>query len=142
MADEAAAVDLVDLARRTVDAQNANDIDGLLGFYAADAVWDSGSSGLAGERFEGSAAIRGFFEEWFGAFDEMRLEADEIREVGNGVVLSEFVQHGKPHQSEVAMEFRLATVSVWVDGLIQENRIYTDIEEARVTAESLAGEHD
>lgn len=140
MPDEAGASSLVELARRTVEAQNAGDIDALIGLYMPEAVWDAVGYGLVGERFEGSAAIRRFFEDWFGAFDDMRLDAEETCDLGNGVVFSHFVQHARPHGSSNSMSFSFATVSTWSEGLIRENRVYTDIDEARAAAERLSEE--
>jgi len=33
------------------------------------------------------AAIRGFLEDWLGAYEEYEIEAEEILDLGNGVVL-------------------------------------------------------
>jgi ketosteroid isomerase-like protein len=120
MSEESTTVEPVVLARRTLDAANARDLDALLGLYASDAVWDSADPDLAGERFEGRDAIRRFFEEWWAAVEDMEMQATEIRDVGNGVVLSQLVQRGRPLGSTVSIEFRFATVSIWADGLIQE----------------------
>jgi ketosteroid isomerase-like protein len=138
--DDCAAHDLVELARRTVVAQNENDFDALLRLYAPDAVWDSGGSGLAGERFEGSEAIRSFFEEWLEAFEDMELEVMDIHDLGSGVVFSHSVQHGRPRGSTAPLEFRFATISLWKEGLIRQNRVYANIDQARAAAEQLAQE--
>ena len=40
MADESATPDLADVFRRLDDAMNRNDIDEVMSFFAAGAVWD------------------------------------------------------------------------------------------------------
>jgi pyridoxamine 5'-phosphate oxidase family protein len=131
---------LVELAQLSVDATNTGDFDALMGLYSTDAVWDSGGSDLAAERFEGSAAIRSFFEEWFGALEDMEVRVEEIHDAGNGVVFSHLVQRGRPRGSSAFVDFRFATVSIWAEGLIRRNEVYTDIEEARVAASRCARE--
>jgi ketosteroid isomerase-like protein len=140
MPDGSPEATLVELAQRSVDASNRGDIDGLMRLYSPSAVWDSGSADLAGERFEGSAALRSFFEEWFTTLEDVTMEAEEIRDVGNGVVLCHLVQRGRPHGSAATVEFRLATVSVWAAGLIDEVRVYTSVDEARAAAQARARE--
>jgi ketosteroid isomerase-like protein len=115
-------------------------LDALAEFYAPDAVWDSGSVDIPGERFEGRAAIRGLFEDWFGMLETAQIHIDEIRDVGNGVVLLHFVQRAKPRGSSAWLDSRMALVSTWADGLIKETLVYTDIDEARAAAERLAKE--
>ena len=138
MPEGASTPDLVELAQRAFDATNEGDLDTLVSLYSPDVVWDSGSPDLVGERFEGRVALRGFFEEWFRTLEDMEVEPAEIRDVGNGVTLSQFLQRGRPHGSTLTLESRLAMVSIWADGFIRENRVFTDIDEARAAAEQLA----
>lgn len=138
MTEESTRPSLVELVQRTVDALSEGDLDAAVSFYSPDAVWDSGSVDIPGERFEGRAAIRGLFEDWFGMLETAETHIDEIREVGNGVVLLHFVQHAKPRGSSAWLESRMALVSTWADGLIQETLVYIDIDEARAAAERLA----
>ena len=140
MREESATTPLVELAQRTVDAANEGDFDALLSLCAPDAVWDPASADLAGERFEGGAAIRSHFEEWFRTLEDMELEADEIRDVGNGIVFSRCVQRGRPSGATASVEFRFATISVWAGGRIRENWVYTDVDAARDAAKRLAQE--
>ena len=68
MPEDSTTPDLVELSQRLTDAINARDIDAAISFYARDAVWDSTAVGL--EILAGRAAIRGFFEDWVGAFED------------------------------------------------------------------------
>jgi hypothetical protein len=60
--------------------------------------------------------------------------------VGNGVTLSVIVQEGRPVGSTAHVQMRFAGVTTWVDGLIERNTNYTDIDEGRAAAGRLAEE--
>src|SRR6476646_6449451 len=83
MPDESTTPDLVELGRALFEATNRRDFDAAQHFYASDAVWEMVSLGTT---FEGAAAIRGFWEDWLGAYEEYELEPEEILDLGNGVV--------------------------------------------------------
>ena len=86
-----------------------------MSFYAPDAVWDASPMGSA--RFEGVAAIRGFFEDWFGAYEEFEIEAEEILDLGNGVVFAVTRQKGRPvGSSGRRSDCATRRVAVWADG--------------------------
>jgi ketosteroid isomerase-like protein len=68
MPEESTTPDLVERQRQAVEAGGRRDWDEAMNFYAADAVWDASPTGLG--RFEGAAAIRRFFEDWAGAYEE------------------------------------------------------------------------
>ena len=64
MPEESTTPDLVELVRRRMDAGDSGDADAMTSFFAPDGVWDSSPMGL--EVYEGQAAIRRFFEDWWG----------------------------------------------------------------------------
>ena len=132
--------DPVTLTRRVLEAADKGDFDTAVSIYSPDAVWDSGSVDIPGERFEGRAAIRGLLEQWFGMLEASESHIEELREVGNGVVLLHLAQRAKPRGSSAWLDAHLAMVSTWADGLVRENLVYTDIDEARAAAERLAEE--
>ena len=138
MAEESTTPDLVERVRESVRAGSERDIDRILAFYAPDAVWDMSPWGIG--IFEGTEAIRGFFEDWLGAYEEYRLEAEEIVELGNGVVFAVLLQGGRPSGSSGDVQLRYASVGIWVDGLQVRTTNYRDIDEARAVAERLAEE--
>ncbi len=138
--ENAPAPTLVELAQRTLDAANAGDFDALQDLYAPDAVWNAPGADIVEERFEGNAAIRRFLESWYLMLEESEVRAEEICDVGSGVILAQLVQQGRPPGGTGSIEFRHATVSVWVAGLIVENSAYIDVDEARAAAERLAKE--
>ena len=138
MSEESTTPDLVELARRRVDAADSRDIDAMTSFLAPDAVWDSTPMGL--EVFEGRAAIRRFLTDWWAAYDASAAEAEEIVEFDNGVTLAVIVFVGRPVGSSGNVRWRYAAVSLWVDNSVSRDWNYTDIDEARVAAERVAEE--
>jgi len=81
MPEESTTPDLEEALRRFVDAINAQDFDAAVSIYAHDAILDT-SVGI----HRGRAAIRGFIEDWLGTYEQHDWKADEVRDVGNGVV--------------------------------------------------------
>ena len=96
MPEESTTPDLVELAQGFLDALNARDIDTAISIYGPDSVWDLSPLGLGLN--EGSAAIRGFLEEWTGTFEDWKQETEENRDLGNGVTFEygDEIQ-GQPH---------------------------------------------
>ena len=138
MSEESTTPDLVELVRETVEAGDRSDVDALLAFYAPDAIWDMSNVGMG--EFKGLAAIRRFLEDWFGFYEEMRWEAEEIRDLGNGVTLAVVVQTARPVGSTGEVQVRSAGVSIWTDGLTERVMHYADIDDGRAAAERLAKE--
>ena len=136
MAQESTTPDLDDRVRRAYAATSRRDFDAMISFFGPDAVWDVSPLGLG--VYEGLAAIRGFFEEWVGTFEEFGIQPEEILELGGGVTFAVVLQSGRPAGSDGRVQWRFAAVSVWVDGLIVRTTNYTDIDEARAAAERLA----
>jgi ketosteroid isomerase-like protein len=85
MAEESATPDLVELTRRAFNAATSGDLDAMMSVYAPDAVLKLTGMGTS---FEGLAAIRTFWEDWFGAHEEIGGEAEEILDLGNGVTFA------------------------------------------------------
>ena len=136
MSEESTTPDLVELARRSLEAANHRDFDAMLSFWSPDPVWDVSPMGLG--VYEGPAAIRGFFEDWIGAYEEWEIEPEEILDLGNGVVLAVLLQSARPAGSDGHVRLRYAAVSLWIEGLVERTTNYLDIDEARAAAERLA----
>jgi ketosteroid isomerase-like protein len=71
--------DLEEAFRRANAAVGRRDIDSGLTAYRPDAVWDASMTGVG--VFEGREAIRGFFEDWLGSyedFEEARADAERL----------------------------------------------------------------
>ena len=137
MPDESTTPDLVELTRRIFQAFSGDDVDAVLSLYAPDAVLEAMGIGTS---LEGEAAIRRFYEDWFGAYEEFEVQLVEALDLGNGVVFDVWLQHARPVDSSGHVQMRGAAVSVWTDGVIARRTLYTDIDEARAAAERLAEE--
>jgi ketosteroid isomerase-like protein len=133
MSEEFRTPNLVALARRSIEAE---DLEAALSFYAPDAVWDASSWGMG--VFEGLPAVRGFFEDWASSYTHMEWDAEEIRELGNGITFAVILHTGRVVGSGGSVQLRYAAVAQWQDRLIVRNATYTDIDEARAAAERLA----
>jgi ketosteroid isomerase-like protein len=138
MPQEPKTPDLVELWRRAIEVSSRRDFDGILSFFAPDSVWDMSPMGMG--TFEGLEAIRGFYEDWMGAYTDYRVEAEEILDLGNGVAVAVLVQKGRPADSRGEVRLRYAAVATWVEGSVVRVTNYTDIDEARAAAERLAEE--
>ena|SRR5436189_3975423 len=92
--EESTTPDLVELVRKQVEAVNRHDFDAMLSSWSPDSVWDMSPMGLG--VYKGHAAIRRFFEDWWGAYDEYAGEAEAILDLGNGVTFAVFIQRARP----------------------------------------------
>jgi ketosteroid isomerase-like protein len=140
MSQESTTPDLVELQNRLTDAGSRRDLDAITAFFAPDGVWDMSPMGMG--VFEGQAAARGFLEDWFAPYEEYELEAEEILDLGNGVVFRVLIQKGRPVGSSGEVQLRYAAVGVWEDAKIVRMTNYNDIDEARAAAERLAQERE
>jgi ketosteroid isomerase-like protein len=136
MSQEPTTPDLVELMRRSVEAANVGEMDGIMSFWAPDGVWDASPMGVG--TFEGQAAVRSFLEDWFTSYEEWELHAVEIQDLGNGVAFALFIQKGRLGGSSGEVQLRYAAVNVWEDGKIARITNYGDIDEGRAAAERLA----
>jgi len=137
MSQESTTPDLVELTRRRFEAGSRGDLDAVLSLCAPDAVWEAVSLGTS---FEGVAAIRGFLEDWLGAYEEFEMEPEQILDLGNGVVFVVIRLTGRPAGSPgSALMRRRPLVFIWAEGLIAKvTAPSSDIAEARAAAERLA----
>ena len=138
MPGESTTPDLVELQRRLTDAISGRDVNAMMAFWAPDGVYDMSPIGMG--VFEGQAAARGFIEDWWGPYEEYEFEAEETRDLGNGVGFRVLIMKGRPVGSSGEVELRYAAVGVWEDGKIVRMTNYNDIDEARAAGERLAEE--
>ena len=82
MHEESTTPDLVDLTRRAYEAANRRDFDAMMSVFGPDSVCN-----LQLGTFEGLAAIRSFFEGWRDTYEDYEAEAEDVVDLGNGVVL-------------------------------------------------------
>jgi ketosteroid isomerase-like protein len=128
--------ELLELARRSLEAVNRRDLDTLMSLSAPDAVYDTSPSGLG--VYEGQAAIRAFIKGYWDAFEELRFDLEELVDLGNGVTFSVNRQDARPVGSLARVRTREAHVTEWEEGMVVKMTVYTDIDEGRAAAQRLA----
>ena len=138
MTGESTTPDLEDILRKNFEAVNRGDIEATMSDFRPDAVWDDSAIGLG--THEGLPAIRKRLEEWMGSFEDLEVVREELRDLGNGVVLVVSRQKGRPLGSTGFVQLRYATITIWAEGSMERFTRYTDIDEARAAAERLAEE--
>jgi ketosteroid isomerase-like protein len=138
MAEESTTPDPVELVLQGFEALSRREFDAVATFFAPDAVWDLDAWGIG--TFEGLTAIRGLAEDWLGNYEEYLGEAEQILDLGHGVMFVAYREVARPLGSEGRLERRQAYVAVERQGLIGRMTMYADIDEARAAAERLAKE--
>ncbi len=136
MAEESTTPDPVEIARQSFDTASRRDIDAMLSKYARDAAWDMNDAGIG--TFDGVAAMRGFFEDWIGNWEDYRIETEEILDVGHEVVFVAYLEDERPVGGEGRVHQRRGCVLLIVEGLISGVTFYLDPDEARAAGERLA----
>jgi ketosteroid isomerase-like protein len=136
MSEESTTPDLGELTRHLFSSVNQGDLDRMMGFFGPYSLWDVTPWGLGAH--SGTAAIRGFLENWIGSFDEYRVEVEEMLGLDNGVVLVIATQYAHSAGSRGQLRLRYAPVFVWADEVAVLVTHYRDIDEARAAAERLA----
>ena len=92
MAEESTTRDPVERTRRALAGVNRGDFGGA--YASPGIVLDTGGYGMG--TFQGREAAIGFFKEWTSSFEDLKIEADEILDLGHGVVLTLHHQEGRP----------------------------------------------
>ena len=137
MLEESTTPDPIGLARLLNEAFNRRDFDAAESFYAPNAV-SVQAEGIG--TFEGLAAIRGFYEDAASSLDDFHVETQEIIDLGNGVTFAVVLIMGHPAGSSAEVQIRYGSVASWMEGVIEWEANYLDIDEARAAAERLAEE--
>jgi ketosteroid isomerase-like protein len=134
MSQESTTPDPVETIRRTFEDFNRGDLDAALAVWAPTGVW----RGTVDDA-EGAAAIRDLWVSYRSAFEELQVVADDVVELGDGVVLADTHHVGRLIGGG-SLSDRRAFVYEFVDGRVVRARDFTDIDDARAAAERLAEE--
>jgi ketosteroid isomerase-like protein len=111
-----------------------------LSLWHPDCVLRTSPSSETAASTAGPAAIRSFLGGWWDAFEEIALEPEDVLELGHGVVFTLVRQTARPANSTGRVQRREAYVVEWVEDMIRQVTVYTDIDEGRAAAERLAEE--
>jgi ketosteroid isomerase-like protein len=136
MTTESTTPDSVELVRKQVEALDRGDLDGVMSSVSEDGVLETRA---VGDSFEGRAAIRGFLEDWFRAYEELDFELEEVSHLGGGVVLAVVIQEGRL----VGGEGRLRQREGWLylcEGDSMARLTTSGVDEARAASNRLAQE--
>ena len=125
-----------ELTRMSFEAADSGDFDRMIGFYGPDSVFDMAPWGLG--TYTGLVAIRAFFEDWIGAFDEFEMKLEEVDDLGGGLVFAVARQDALPAGGKTRLQLRHAAVAQWRDGVAVRVTNYPDIDEAREAARQIA----
>ena len=136
MVERSTTPDLLELSRATVEADSYDEWSALAKrLLAPDIVWDLG--GVLGS-VRGLPAILAFVKEYWATWEDHHHYAEEVLDLGHGVMFWIVREHGRLKGSDAYVETRNAWVSVLVDGRMVRSTTYKDIDEGRAAAERLA----
>ena len=76
--------------------------------------------------FEGRAAIRGFAEDWMGAYEEWHAAPEELFDLGSGVVFAVVRQSGRPVGTGIEVELHPLHVFRLRDGKAVRWQVFLD----------------
>jgi ketosteroid isomerase-like protein len=138
MSQDNVSPDVLELTRRTYAAANRGDYDAMMTSYGSDSVWDVSPLGLG--TYVGPGAIRRFFEDWIGALEGWRLEIQDLRDLGDGIVLVIAVQTGSSAGGGPQVQLTHASLFIWSGEVIMKAIHYWDVHEASAAARAIAEE--
>ena len=114
----------VEIARRGIDAYNRGDIDALVELADPEITIVPVRALLEGGEYRGHEGVRQFLSDMEEDWESRRIEVDEIREAGDGLlVLGTFAATGR---SGNEVRYPLAWHSVYRDGKLLRLRAYSD----------------
>jgi len=138
MSDQTASPDLVALWREANTALNAGDLDGVMLFYAPDAVMDT--TRTLGMVDTGRESIRCKYDDWLAAYEQWTVTLEEPVDLGNGVAFAIVRQEARLPGARGSVVQREGVISIYSLGQVTHQVFYQDIEAARATADSLVAE--
>jgi ketosteroid isomerase-like protein len=133
MSEESTTPDVPALVRHLLDASSCGDEARFVRLFAPDAVFLTGVG-----RFEGRDAIRGYYEDLNGSYDERSYASDEVHDLGNGVAWFSAAVTARLRGTSADVHLRFAVVVTHTGGVVSQWTDYPTTDEARAAAERLA----
>jgi ketosteroid isomerase-like protein len=126
----------VEIVRRLYEAFGRGDADAALTYFDPEVVMDA-SHRVDGRIGHGHRELISILGEWLGAWDDWREEIEEVRDLGDRVLVTS-TQRGRGKGSGVEWENRFAMLYEMQRGKITRWTIYDDLREA-LEAAGLSG---
>jgi ketosteroid isomerase-like protein len=120
----------VEIVRKILDAGNRRDTEAILQYADPEIELQSAIIGGAeGNTYRGHQGIRDWIAESDAAFEELRMEHEEFRDLGDDVLLIGRL-HARGRESGVEIESAIAWLTTFRGGRIVRARGYLDPKEA------------
>jgi ketosteroid isomerase-like protein len=124
----------VDVVRAVVEAFNRADFQGAMEMCTEDVEFDWSRRMIDGEVFRGREETQQFLQGILEIFDEVHIPADELTDLGDGVVLLVGKARFKGRASGLDVEAAAANLWTVRDGKVARFRFYQTEEEALADA--------
>ena len=124
------AISNVEVVRAVVTAFNRGEFEDAMKMCTEDVEFDWSRRMLDGEVFRGRADAQRFLQEVREIFDEIHIPADELTDLGNGLVLLYGTARFKGRASGLDVEAAAANLWTVRDGMVARFRFYQTKEEA------------
>ena len=120
----------VEIVREVLNAGNRRDTEAMLPYVDPEVELHSAViDGAEGNAYRGHEGVRRWMAESDAAFDVQRMEAEEWRDLGDGVLLIGHV-HARGRESGVEIDSAIAWLYTLRDGKIVLARGYLNTQEA------------
>jgi ketosteroid isomerase-like protein len=120
----------IEKVRRGFAAANRGDIEGALEEWAPDAIWDwSNSRGFEAGVFRGHDEIRAFWQRFWSAFEEVRMELVDLLEVEDDLLIVENIAYMRGREG-IEVQARSAWLVTFRDGEQTSLTLYQTKQEA------------
>jgi len=119
----------VETVRRMREAFDRGDVDGALAFFDPDVVANH-SARFGGSIGHGREGLSRVITEWVGTFSEFRAEIEEMRDLGDGLVLEVTLHRGRGKGSGVEVTDRFAVLYEMRDAMITRMTLFLTTEAA------------
>jgi ketosteroid isomerase-like protein len=111
----------VEIVRRLYAAAAGRDNDAVYLLYDRGIEWDASRTergALTGRVVHGHAALRKWLREWYGAWEDISDDLEELIDAGGQQVVSVMTQRGRGRGSGIEVHDRIAAVWTVRDGKI------------------------
>src|SRR4051794_23950706 len=119
----------VEIVRQCLEAFDPG-LDGVAAFWDPDIDWraiEGAPDDIGG--FTGHDAMRRYYGQWYDAFEEIWVQAEELKDAGDQVIASVHVA-ARMKDSDAEIEMRLGIVYTVRNGLVVRGREYSTWEQA------------